>query len=39
MTKNIAQYIEYDYLDKQDAYQDRDNLNENSYRIGVTFTL
>lgn len=39
MTKNIAPYIEYDYLDKQGAYNGRDNLNENSYRVGVTFTL
>ncbi|HIB4006533.1 TPA: oligogalacturonate-specific porin KdgM family protein [Escherichia coli] len=31
----ITPYVEYDYLDKQGVYLGRDNLHENSYRIGV----
>ncbi|HCN4853754.1 TPA: N-acetylneuraminic acid channel protein, partial [Escherichia coli] len=30
---------EYDYLDRQGVYNGRDNLSENSYRIGVSFKL
>lgn len=31
--------LEYDYLDRQGVYNGRDNLSENSYRIGVSFKL
>ncbi len=34
-----ADHIEYDYLDRQGVYNGRDNLSENSYRIGVSFKL
>ena len=34
MTPDITPYIEYDYLDRQGVYNGRDNLSENSYRIG-----
>lgn len=37
LTDNITPYIEYDYLDRQGAYKGRDNITENSYRVGVTF--
>ncbi|MBA1929850.1 N-acetylneuraminic acid outer membrane channel NanC, partial [Escherichia coli] len=39
MTPDITPYIEYDYLDRQGVYNGRDNLSENSYRIGVSFKL
>ena len=39
MTPDITPYIEYDYLDRQGVYNSRDNLSENSYRIGVSFKL
>ncbi|EDX3148257.1 hypothetical protein B6N85_005120, partial [Salmonella enterica subsp. diarizonae serovar 61:l,v:1,5,7] len=39
MSKNITPYIEYDYLDRQGAYNGRDNIPENSYRVGVSFNL
>ncbi|EOY2339841.1 N-acetylneuraminic acid channel protein, partial [Escherichia coli] len=39
MTPDITPYIEYDYLDRQGVYKGKDNLSENSYRIGVLFKL
>lgn len=39
ITPDITPYIEYDYLDRQGVYNGRDNLSENSYRIGVSFKL
>lgn len=39
MSENITPYIEYDYLDRQGAYNGKDNIPENSYRVGVSFNL
>lgn len=39
LTPSITPYIEYDYLDRQGKYNGRDNLTENSYRIGVSIAL
>lgn len=35
LSPTFTPYVEYDYLDKQGVYKGRDNIAENSYRVGL----
>lgn len=35
LSPTFTPYVEYAYLDKQGVYKGRDNIAENSYRVGL----